>query len=220
VNRSILIKGIEIIGVLFAAFGGFLVGIAPPQEADARFAVGISSFLALIILFIVTALSKKKYPKVWIIIGACLFVIAIGAAYYYKTSYDALTFNYPPGTHVAGTELTPKAKEYKEKNAGISNEQLLGAFGGLQNKSKVWPEASVNGARTKLITSYVVLVLALATAIFALVEGSLGGTLLISPARHKRRGHRSKTAGGSRPQGAKSTKSKSPGGGAGESSTG
>ena len=179
-NQKLLVKGIEIIGVLFAAFGGFLAGIAPPQAADARFAVGLSSFLALIILFIIAALSGKKYLRAWIIAGACLLVLAVGAAYYYKTAYDSLTFEYPPGNkeveHIAGTELTRAAKTYKQQHEGISNSELLAQYGGLQNKGKVWTEDSINSARTKLISSYVVLVLALASAIFALTEGALGST--------------------------------------------
>lgn len=179
-NRSILAKGIEIVGVLFAAFGGFLAGIAPPQAADSRFAVGISSFLALIILFTIAALSKKKYRKGWIITAVCLFAIAGGAVYYYKVTYDALTFEYPPGStkveHIAGTEFTPEAKEYKLQHQGLSNAQLLAKFGGLQNKGEVWPEISVNNARRKLISSYIILILAITASIFALTEGALGGT--------------------------------------------
>jgi hypothetical protein len=178
VNKSLLTKGIEVIGALFAAFGGFLVGVAPPQAADARFAVGISSFLALIILFLIAALTKKKYRRVWIIAAACLFVVAAAGAYYYKTTYDALTFEYPPGStradHIAGTELTQSASEYKQQHEGISNAQLLAKFGGLENKGEVWPETSVNSARTKLIASYVLVVLAIAGSIFALTEGALG----------------------------------------------
>ena len=176
-DRRILSKGIEVVGVLFAAFGGFLAGIAPPQSADARFAVGISSFLALIILFTIAALSNKKYRTRWIISAVCLFVVAAGAAYYYKGIYDALTFEYPPGNrkaeHIAGTELTPIASNYKQQHPDLSNSQLLAKFGGLQYKGKVWTEESVNSARRKLITSYVVLVLAIAAAIFALTEGAL-----------------------------------------------
>ena len=177
-NNNILVKGIEVIGVLFAAFGGFLVGIAPPQAADARFAVGISSFLALIILFIISALSKRKYKKWWLISGGILFIVILFAAYYYKTNHDALTFEYPPGStkveHIAGTELTQDAKEYKKENPGISNSQLLADFGGLPNKTMVWQEDSISTARTRLIGSYVLLVLAIAAAIFALIEGVLG----------------------------------------------
>lgn len=118
-NRRILVKGIEIVGVLFAAFGGFLVGIAPPQAADAKFSVGISSLLALIILFTIVALAKKEYRNVWIITAVCMFVVAAGASYYYKTIFDKLTFD------VAGTELTPAASDYRQKHAGISNAVLL-----------------------------------------------------------------------------------------------
>jgi predicted PurR-regulated permease PerM len=176
-NRNIIVKGIEIVGVLFAAFGGFLTGIAPPQAADAKFAVGISSFLALIILFIVVALAKRRYRKVWIITGVSLFVIVIGSAYYYKSVYNELTFEYPPGNskveHIAGTEKTPEAQRYVSEHTGLSNAQLLAKFGGLQNKAKVWPDNSLNSARRKLVSSYVILVLAIAGAIFALTEGAL-----------------------------------------------
>lgn len=176
-NRNILIKGIEIVGILFAAFGGFLAGIAPPQAADARFAVGLSSFLALIILFTIAALSKKMRQRIWIIAAVILFIVSAGTAYYYKTSFDALTFEYPPGNpqveHIAGTDLTPAASEYKRQHEGISNAQLLAKFGGLPNMGKVWPDTSVNSARIRLIASYVILVLSTASAIFALSEGAL-----------------------------------------------
>jgi hypothetical protein len=179
-NQTLLVKGIEIVGVLFAAFGGFLAGVAPPQAADARFAVGLSSFFALIILFIVAAAAKKttKARRVWFIVGCCLFVVAIAGAYDYKTTYNTLTFEYPPGAgsveHVAGTELMPDAREYQQQHEGISNSQLLAKFGGLKNKGEVWPAASVNRARIRLIASYMVLVLAISGSIFALTEGVLG----------------------------------------------
>ena len=85
-NQSLLTKGIEIVGALLAAFSGFLIGIAPPQAADAKFAVGISSFLSLIILFIIVALTRqrKKYRRVWIVAGICLLVIYRLTAYTIK----------------------------------------------------------------------------------------------------------------------------------------
>lgn len=176
-NNKYLIKGIEIIGILFAAFGGFLVGVAPPQEADARFAVGLSSFLALIILFIISASSNKEYRKWWLISGIVLVFVILFAAYNYKSNYDALAFEYPPGNsqvrYVAGTELTQDAKTYKSEHPGLSNSQLLAKFGGLQNKGRVWVEESISSARTKLISSYLFLVLTIAGAIFALTEGVL-----------------------------------------------
>jgi predicted membrane channel-forming protein YqfA (hemolysin III family) len=179
-NQTVLAKGIEIVGVLFAAFGGFFAGIAPPQAADARFAVGLSSFLALIILFVIAAASKKtkKARRIWLIVGCGLFVVSLLSAYYYKTTYDHLTFEYPPGAasveHVAGADLTPDALKQQKENPGISNSQLLAKFGGLKNKGEVWRAESVNRARIKLIGSYLVLVLAISGAIFALTEGVLG----------------------------------------------
>jgi len=178
-NQNILIKAIEVVGVLFAAFGGFLVGIAPPQAADARFAVGISSFFALIILLLVSSLAKKKNVRAWIMAAICSLLVAAAAAYYYRSVYYSLTFEYPPGNtqveYVAGTELTLEAQKQKRDNPTISNAELVAGFGGLPFRNRVWPEASVNDARKKLIFTYVILVIALASAIFSLTEGILGG---------------------------------------------
>ncbi|HXI26578.1 MAG TPA: hypothetical protein VNG71_22190, partial [Pyrinomonadaceae bacterium] len=92
-----LIKGIEVVGVLFSAFGGFLVGVAPPLAADARYAVGISSFFALIVLLLISSLAKKKHRNAWIISAICSFVIAVVSSYYYKDLYNELAFESPPG---------------------------------------------------------------------------------------------------------------------------
>lgn len=127
----------------------------------------------------ISGLSKrKKRNKSWWLAAAAVFsVIIVVAAYYYKTNFDALVFEFPPGSiraeHIAGTELTLDAKQYRKENPGISNSQLLFDFGGLQNKEKVWPAEAIGNARNKLIASYVLLVLAIAGAIFALTEGVL-----------------------------------------------
>src|SRR6266404_3969540 len=157
-NQAVLVKGIEVVSILFAAFGGFLVGIAPPQDADARFAVGISSFFALIILLLVSSLAKKKYRRAWIIAAISFVVLAIGSSYYYKSLFNELTFDYPgdpPKVYVAGTELTPLAQKARREDPGISNAKLLAGFGGPRFIFKVWPEASVNAARRRLIFIYV-----------------------------------------------------------------
>jgi uncharacterized membrane protein len=176
-KKNILVKSLEIVGVLFAAFGGFFVGIAPPQATDSKFAVGLSSFLALIILLAVAAATKRKYRARWILTSFILFVTSIAAALYYKVNYDALTFEYPPENteveHIAGTQLTPAAADYVRDHPGISNSQLLAKFGGLENKGKVWSIESINRARTKLTVSYVSLVLSISGAVFALTEGAL-----------------------------------------------
>lgn len=174
-KQNILIRSIEVVGVLFAAFGGFLVGIAPPVAADARFAVGISSFFALIILLLVSSLAKEKYERAWIIAAICALLVAGVSAYYYRSIYYELTFEYPPGNTevllVAGTELTLEAQNLKRDDPTLSNAELLAGLGGELNR--VWPEASLNAARKKLIFTYVILVIALASAIFSLTEGTL-----------------------------------------------
>ena len=54
--KDVLISGIEIASFLLAAFGGFLTDIAPPDEVNASFAVGMASVLVLIVLLLVSAI--------------------------------------------------------------------------------------------------------------------------------------------------------------------
>jgi hypothetical protein len=182
-NNSILVRAIEVVGILFAAFGGFLVGIAPPQDADARFAVGISSFFALIVLLFVSSLSGKKYRKAWLTVAVISFALTAAGAYYYKSCYDSLTFSYPhtEGRHIAGTYLTPQAQKAKDDNPSISKMELVAGFGGLPLATRVWPDAAMNAAKSKLVFSYVFLVTALALSIFALTEGTLGAQIIGAP---------------------------------------
>jgi hypothetical protein len=199
-GNGILVRAIEVVGILFAAFGGFLVGVAPPQDADARFAVGISSFFALIVLLFVSSLSGKKYRKVWLTVAVVSFALTVAAAYYYKSNYDSLTFSFPhtEGKHIAGTYLTPKAQEERDKNPSISNMELVAGFGGLPFATRVWPNDAINAAKNKLVFSYVFLVTALALSIFALTEGTLGAATIGAPqsnqAPRKRKERVTKTA--------------------------
>ncbi len=62
-SKALLAKGIEVIVFLFAGFGHFLMNIAPPDETGVSFPAGISSLLALCILFFISALSSKKQPR-------------------------------------------------------------------------------------------------------------------------------------------------------------
>jgi hypothetical protein len=175
-RKGLVTKAVEVVGVLFAAFGGFLGGIAPPQDADAKYAVGISSFLALIILLWIAAVSKTSLSRWWTTLALVLLVIAAIAAYGYKRDYDALAFEYPPGKrtveHIAGMDLTPRAAEKMREDPTLSNSQLLTKFGGLPSVGKVWTENSIERARMRLTVGYVVLVLSLAGAVFSLTEGA------------------------------------------------
>jgi hypothetical protein len=194
-SNGILVRAIEVVGILFAAFGGFLVGVAPPQDADARFAVGISSFFALIVLLFVSSLSGKKYRRVWLTVAVVSFALTVAAAYYYKSNYDSLTFSFPntEGKHIAGTYLTPKAQEERDKNPSISNMDLVTGFGGLPYVTRVWPDAAISAAKNKLVFSYVFLVTALALSIFALTEGTLGAATVGAPRNNQAPRKRKKT---------------------------
>lgn len=127
-NRTVLTKGLQLVGILFAAIGGFLAGIAPPQAADARFAVGLSSFLALIVLFVISAIAKTHRKTPWLGTAVICFVFSILGGFYYWSNLSDLTYPYPPentvSDHIAGTEMTPRAEGFQKSHPGISKSQL------------------------------------------------------------------------------------------------
>lgn len=180
-TKRILSRSIEIVVFVFAAFGGFLKNVAPPEEANARYAVGISSMLALCVLLFISSISKgqpkRKFKKRWLMAAGILFGVAVIAAFAYRWNIDRLTFPFPPenqtAEYVAGTKLTKIAKEFLEENLEITNSHLVDKFGGLAMRELVWTAESIRSAKMVLTINYVLVTLSLTATVFCLTEGIL-----------------------------------------------
>ncbi len=180
-TRKILSRSIEIVVFIFGAFGDFLENVAPPEEANARYAVGISSMLALCVLLFISSISKgqpkRKFKKRWLTAVGVLFGVAVIAAFAYRWNIDRLTFPFPPDSrtaqYVAGTKLTKLAKEFLEENPEITRSDLVDQCGGLAKRELVWTAESIRAAKMVLTINYVLVTLSLAAIVFCLTEGIL-----------------------------------------------
>jgi len=177
--RSLLASSIEVVVFLFAAFGGVLGKVAPPDETNPSYVVGVVSFLVLILLLIVSAFSRRardrKKHGAWIAAGLASFLIAVSSAFLYPKMLHKYTYPYPlekpTEVRVNGSEsgLTELAKEWLRENPLDSNPGVLVR---KFPPGQVWTQESIEHARTVLLTTYSLLVLSLATAIFCLVEAT------------------------------------------------
>ena len=181
-TKDLLMKAVEIITFLFAAFSGFLKRIAPPEETESSFTVGASSMLALAALLFISAASKnrlrKKYKKVWLTISFAFFIVAMVSTFIYKANLDELTFPFPQEDanaerFIRGTALTPDAQSYIKEHPEKNTSDIVADYGGITQKELVWTSDSIRQAKLKLTINYVVLVLSLASTIFCLTEGVL-----------------------------------------------
>jgi len=181
-TRVLLIKSTEIVTFLFAAFGGFLLKVAPPEAGGAQFGVGISSILTLCVLLYISAVSlnlpQHVYEKRWLIAAGVSFVIALSASFFYQSNFLKYTFHYPTESseeiYFRGTTMTEKAEEYCGKRFEIVTVQdCVGDFGGLATRGRVWQPDSIQTATLFLTSNYIVVILSLATTIFCLTEGIL-----------------------------------------------
>jgi hypothetical protein len=178
---SILEWGVKIVTSLFALFGGFLTFIAPPEESNSRFAVGLASFLALLVLLLISALVRKplteRSRRRWVTAAIIFFALALGTSLAYWWNLDRLTFAYPPEStraeYVAGTRLAPDAQKYMNENPGKTVSNIVADFGGLENRELVWPPDALRTAKLLLLVNYIALVLSMAAAIFCLTESVL-----------------------------------------------
>lgn len=175
-KRSVTVF-VQFIGFLFAAFGGFLTDIAPPAQTNPKFAVGLSSFLALMTLLAVSAIGKTspagQFRKRWIIAGVICFALAVTAGLIYPWMLNRLTYPYPPppdapeARHVNGWILTDTATDFIKRNPGTYSP------GQLELKlpyEEIWTADSVAKAEVLLLLSYLVLVLSISVGIFCLLE--------------------------------------------------
>jgi hypothetical protein len=181
-TKDLLAKAIAVITFLFAAFSGFLTNIAPPEDTESSFAVGLSSFAALAIYLVLTAISKNqqrtKHKAIWLSVAMASLAISLVAAFVYKSNLDELTFGFPPETqtsrYVRGTEFTPDADQYRTANPQKTVSEIVADHGGIPSKELVWTPDSIGNAKLKLTMIYVLLVLSIATTVFSLSEGLLG----------------------------------------------
>ena len=112
--KRIAVWALQIIGFFFAAFGGFLIKIAPPDQTGASYDVGIMSFFVLIVLLTISAAARgretKAHRRRWIIAGIVCFLIALPGVILYRTVWEDNTYSYPPekplSHHVRGCHST------------------------------------------------------------------------------------------------------------------
>jgi hypothetical protein len=180
--KNLLASFAEVVVFLFASFGGFLTKIAPPDETNPSYYVGIVSFLVLIILLIVSAVSRRapgaRHRWAWLSAGVACFILAVPSAFFYPSMLHKYTYPFPFGkpteTRVNGSEsgLTEVAKEWIRENP---RESIPAVLVRKFPPGQVWTQESIEHARTILLVSYGSLVLSLATAIFCLVEANTNG---------------------------------------------
>jgi hypothetical protein len=176
--KKLLTLFIQTVTFLFAAFGGFLKKVAPPADVGAFYPVGIISFLALILLMIISALGQDKpggkSKKPWLIAGVILFLVALPPSFIYPHLLGLYTF--PQNRAIqerkisaSDNYLTPDARRYKSAHSEAPPEELDQNFpdGG------VWTKSGMQRAELDLLVCYAWLVLSISCAIFCLLEANM-----------------------------------------------
>jgi len=179
-GHQALVRAAETVVFLFAAFGGFLKGIAPPEEAARGFSVGLASMLALCLLLLISVQTRQKANAkartFWFRAAAALTLVAAAAGFVYAHNLHGLSFGYPPDNpdseYIAGTEYTPEARLLAVQE-NLDAAEVVARFGGLPNRHLVWSDPSIEKARMIFQVNYLLLVLSLAGAIFSLIETRL-----------------------------------------------
>lgn len=176
--KGLLVPFVEIIVFLFAAFGGFLKSIAPPEQSGAPYIVGILSFLTLIALLIVAGVARsvpgEQYRRAWIFAGVLAFVAALPASFLYPQALAQHTWWYPPDKPVQrlrglDADFTQPVKDFLKSNPQErAPERLARNF----ELDQIWTRESIDRAASQLKELYAWLVLSLATAVFCLLEAN------------------------------------------------
>ncbi|MGC2661150.1 MAG: hypothetical protein WA324_24615 [Bryobacteraceae bacterium] len=171
--------GIEIATFFFAAFGGFLTKIAPPDQTGASYAVGILSFLVLIVLLVISAVGRvrptKATRRLWIAGGITCFLLALPAVILYYQAWEENTYSFPPEKplqqHVRGldTDRTELAQKWILEHPTEASPADLEAN---LPYDQIWKPESLVRANRRLLLTYGWVVLSLATAVFCLVEAN------------------------------------------------
>jgi hypothetical protein len=176
--KGLLALFIEVVTFLFAAFGGFLKRIAPPDPVGAAYPVGIMSFLMLGILLFISAMSRHKATpaadRKWIIAGVALFLLALPPSFLYPYLLSLRT--YPHQSELRDRQisasdeyLTSDARRYKLSNPEATAEDLTHNL----PDGDVWSQAGLERTELELLVVYSCLVLTLSGTVFCLLEANI-----------------------------------------------
>lgn len=176
-------SAIQVVGVLLAAFGGFLLGLAPPEETGVKIAVGLVSVLCLVLFLLITAMAPTLGKRAWLtaaVMAAASFAVS---ALIYQREMQHLTFVWPPSGVVyvgGGATYMPKAFNALQREPSLSSSDLVSGFGGIDKdrgidtRTAVWPQAAIFTADRTLTLVYVWIVVSAALAVFCALEGAIG----------------------------------------------
>lgn len=175
--KVLLVTALEIITFLFSSEQGFLKTIAPPEEASPSYLVGTVSFLVLIMLLIVSAISRskpgKKFRRAWIIAGSVLASLAIPAVILYPSYLEKYTWrDFQHVQHLQGTNdgLTQTARNYISQHPDQDSPEKLSLD--FDQPEDIWRKESLAEAGERLRDVYAWLVISLAASIFCLLEAN------------------------------------------------
>ncbi len=168
---------------LFAAFGGFLGNIAPPEVPGiglhTKFAVGLAYFAALIVLILLRTLpvwgsSSDLLRHLWFIVGAVSGLMFVILALNYDAQLESKTFDHKLQNdtttmrYIVGDTYTPSATQYVQTYPASGPEELLRA-GKTDDPTLVWTKKSLIESEASLIRLYQALVVLLCISLFTLL---------------------------------------------------
>ena len=170
---------IDLVAMVFGAFGAALLDMFPEEIEKSAFATGYAAFVSVVLLFLVR-IGAQRFG--WgrgtffalFLLGAAVYV---GGGAWYRESLDAKLFRYPnpqsEDLYLAGCERTEVAEAAVSADPRLVDPLLLVfefAARPEHNFVRVWTFEGMETCRRRLFLHYVAIVGALVFAIGCAVE--------------------------------------------------
>jgi hypothetical protein len=175
---------------LLGLLGGFLlsppVGVSTAEDRTwLRFGQFIVAVLLGLVLFAALKWKRRKHGARWWGAACVSLLLAVVAFFVYQRLLYGWTAEYDGRPIVIGSEYTPHARAYVEKNPNLPLKTLLEDF--LGRAEDIWTRNSINQHRLVLAGVYVSCLPLFTLAVIAIVQalrclGAVGGTTKSDPA--------------------------------------
>jgi len=173
---SFILKYRLLVLTLFFGVLGFVLAIVLKLgELKWYYIIGtpiLAFIIGLLSSFLTDTAWNKKLREKSILVSLVLGLFFIGALFFHQRIYNDGTFRYKDvnnitRTYIKGFQYTPIALKFKEANSNISSDAklLYEGFGGIEGKSYVWTQASIQKTTFQLIISFGIVILFLSALI-------------------------------------------------------
>ena len=177
--KKVLLAIMPLVSFLTTVFGGLVLNVAPPVQAESKLPMGLAGFVVLLVLLALSSFTRSRTSertrRQWLWAGVATFVVFGFILVMYARGLRLSTYEFPKGSGtilVRGQDVDLKTEAITFLSLHPDELKTPDNLASNLGPERVWTTESIESASNSLLLGFGALVLALSTSFFCLLESA------------------------------------------------